>query len=146
MKKVFPVLFFLLIMFCLFMLIIQKNNASKDNIIRYFKMNQQELSFLAEEMILNSKEDTHKTYEEYDVFYWQKNNMVEFIVKKQGIGSANHYKGFYYSPTDKPIGFQGNIVQFRSDGNGWIWEDAIGDNWEYTEKIKECWYYYEMHF
>ena len=56
------------------------------------------------------------------------------------------YKGFYYSPENQPLGFQGTDMDFIEDGQGWRWKEEDGDNWDYTEKIMDKWYFFEMHF
>ncbi len=56
------------------------------------------------------------------------------------------YKGFFYSESGEPIGYQGTNAEFKRDGKGWFWEESDGDNWMYVEQISPKWYWYEMHF
>lgn len=39
-------------------------------------------------------------------------------------------------------------LEFIEHYPGWIWYEDYenSDNWEYTEKIMENWYWFEMHF
>lgn len=61
------------------------------------------------------------------------------------LGNTQH-KGFYYSATGGPIGYQGADMVFQQQGDGWLWIEVDGDNWMYTERIVDNWYWYEMHF
>lgn len=38
--------------------------------------------------------------------------MVDFWCSGSGLGSATSYSGFYYSPKDIPLGFQGADMDF----------------------------------
>ena len=97
-------------------------------------------------MIQSNNNGDESTYGNFDVTYWATANMVEFVSQKSGLGSSNTYEGFYYSPYDQLIGFQGNQVEFIEHQSGWIWNEVEGDNWEYIEKITEHWYWFEIHF
>ena len=35
---------------------------------------------------------------------------------------------------------------YAPSGGGWRWEEPGGDNWAYTQRLAERWYWYEMHF
>ena len=52
------------------------------------------------------------------------------------------YRGFYYSPEDRPVGFQGANVELVATEGGWSWQDE-GNNRGFTRKILPGWYYYE---
>lgn len=71
---------------------------------------------------------------------------VNFRTGARGMGSETAYCGFYYSPEDKPIGFQGTDMELTAEGSGWAWQESDGDNEYYTERIQFGWYYYEMYF
>ena len=115
-------------------------------VINYVKRNSTELMNYAESVIKDNNYNSTATYNGWDVSYWAESNMVEFLVKGSGLGSATTYEGFYYSPDDKPIGFQGADVDFEKENIGWRWEDSTGDNWNYTEKIIDRWYWFKMSF
>ena len=56
---------------------------------------------------------------------------------------GRQYYGCYYSPDDKPRGFQSVEVTLVPDGeNCWTWH-AEGDNRGMTKKIQDRWYYFE---
>lgn len=78
--------------------------------------------------------------------YWDNCEMVDFWCSGCGLGSATSYSGFYYSPKDIPLGFQGTDMDFMESGSGWKYQEAGGDNCYYTEKITDNWYYYKMFF
>lgn len=116
------------------------------SIRRFVKSNSVELTQYAQNMIKTGSNGECETYGDYEVTYWADTDMVEFILRKHGMGSASVYEGFYYSPDDTPLGFQGNQVDFTTSDSGWTWEESNGDNCEYTEKILEHWYWFEFHF
>jgi hypothetical protein len=86
------------------------------------------------------------TYNGWDVDCYKENGQVEFWVSGFGFGSSSLYKGIYYSALDIPLGFQGANVDFTTYKDGWIWEESDGDNWQYTERIFENWFWFEVHF
>ena len=119
----------------------------KDPSITHFvEQNYEELTQYAENMIETANAGESVIYKNFEVTYWENEDMVEFLAKKKGIGSSTNYVGFYYSPNDNPLGFQGNQVNFIPSESGWMWKESDGDNWAYTEKILECWYWFEIHF
>lgn len=81
-----------------------------------------------------------------EIRYREQNKMIEFTCKSAGFVAGSSYYGFYFSPKDVPLGFEGTQMAFVEDGLGWKFEEADGDNWDYTEKIVDHWYYFEMHF
>ena len=119
---------------------------AKPTVINYVQRHSTELMHYAESVIKDNNYNSTATYNGWDVSYWAESNMVEFLVKGFGLGSATTYEGFYYSPDDKPIGFQGADVDFEKESIGWRWEDSTGDNWNYTEKIIDRWYCFKMSF
>ena len=49
-------------------------------------------------------------------------------------------------PSDRPVGFQGlDMAGTVPLGDGWLWEEAKGDN-RCLERLAPGWYYYEMRF
>lgn len=82
---------------------------------------------------------------------FRKNNedslIIEYFCKGAGIAPAGRYAGFYYTSENQPVGFDGTALNFTKTKNGgWRWEEENGDNYEYTERIADHWYYYEAGF
>lgn len=79
-----------------------------------------------------------------------KDKFVDFYCSGSGLVPNSVYYGFYYISNDMPLGFQAQPVEFTPDGDGWRWEEKWenpnSDNWMYTEKITDNWYYYEAGF
>lgn len=71
---------------------------------------------------------------------------VEFETGGWGFGSQTTYFGIVYSEDGGPLGFQCMNHPWRADGDGWLWEETDGDNWERAVRLDGNWYYYEMHF
>lgn len=72
--------------------------------------------------------------------------IVEFEVEGRGFGSSTTYTGFYYTPEDVPVGFQGESIPLTESAPGWTWQEENGDNRQTVEKICDHWYWYEAHF
>lgn len=116
------------------------------SINRFVKNNYSELMEYAESMVQAGNNGECAIYGNFEVTYWADSNMVEFIVRKKGLGSSSSYEGFYYSPDNQLLAFQGNLVDFVPYKSGWIWEENDGDNHEYIEKIMDNWYRFEIYF
>lgn len=78
------------------------------------------------------------------------NDVLDVYCGGSGFGSATNYYGFYYSPSNKPlVVWCGYIYQsntFSPENNGYSIRHSNDDNWYYTEKIRENFFYYESHF
>ena len=60
-------------------------------------------------------------------------------------GGSSYYCGFYYSPQDsKTAMWQGLAV--RPEGKGFVYEEEDGANRFYSEKIFDCFYFYEQSY
>ena len=70
---------------------------------------------------------------------------IGFYYDSQGM-LGGQYWGFYYISNDKPIGDQGFEMDLKKSGDGWEWKEADGNNYYYTEKLKDNWYYYYMDY
>lgn len=110
---------------------------------QYLSLHREESEKFAKECLAGKGEDT---YNGWSVDYYTENGQVEFLVSSFGFGSSISYKGIYYSVLDIPLGFQGVNVDFTTYEEGWIWREADGDNWQYTERIFENWFWFEAHF
>ena len=81
--------------------------------------------------------------------FWKNDSdgiIIEYFCKGYGIVPAGLYTGFYYTSVDEPTGFQGATHKLTKTKNGWEWREPNGDNFDYTEKITENWYYYKAGF
>lgn len=81
--------------------------------------------------------DNGKTidYKEYDY-----SNYVVFGYDAQGM-LGGQYWGFYYSTNDVPIGDQGYELDLTKSKDGWYWQEPDGNNYYYTEKITDNWFF-----
>lgn len=75
--------------------------------------------------------------------YMAEQNMLVFSFG--GSGRYGTHRGFYYSPNDLPLDCRGGDAKFLRDGAGWIWLEENGDSRQYTEKIRDRWYWYEAY-
>ena len=118
------------------------------SITRIVEQNSEELTQMAEE-ILAAQDAEGKHYKGVEkITYWDNDGTIflEFFCRGFGIVPSSSYKGFYYSPDDIPLGYQGADIPLTPSGRGWRWEEADGDNRYFTEQIRAHWFYYEMHF
>lgn len=127
---------------------------SKTAAVRYVQGHQAELTAYVETLLATDPaqlEDYHgysagDTYDGWDVTYYPHSGMIEFRTSAFGLVPSSTYSGFYYSPEDVPMGFQSAQVDFAEHGDGWLWEEPEGDNRQYTEQIREHWYWYDVRF
>lgn len=120
--------------------------STKQSTFEYVQNNCTDLELFATELIAGSGKDTSTTYKRWNVSYWRDTNLVEFITHSKGIVPNSVIFGFYYSPDNIPLGFQGFQMKFDEYESGWKWIDEKSDNWEYTEKIIDNWFWFEMNF
>lgn len=121
-------------------------NGSKAVTFHYILEHHLELEEFVKDLPRSHDTTVQTAYGEWDVVYWQSSGMVEFYGPSQGVAPASEYTGFYYAPNDGPLGFQGVSADFIEEGSGWKWQIPNSDNWEYTEKVMDHWYWFEMHF
>lgn len=69
---------------------------------------------------------------------------IDYSCGGTGLSVSGSYYGFYYAGQDEPDGLDHASQQFASYKKGW--RSQHGDDWYYTEKIRDNWYYYEMHY
>ncbi len=82
---------------------------------------------------------------------YSENEIIDVYCGGTGIGSATSYYGFYYSPDNQPkttwCGSDfGDNSKLQADGKGFSIKYSNDDNCYYTEKIRDNFYYYEVHF
>lgn len=138
-------------LFCLLTaLVVCITAARRDNSVtaRFVQQNQPELTALAEEVLIAGFGGNELSYPgvtsiHYTVYMEDgtfHRPCVEFYTY-----SAIGYAGFYYSPTDIPIPFQGvSDARLTPTASGWTWE-FMGNRGS-TAKITDCWYTFEAHF
>lgn len=121
-------------------------NPTKQAIFMRVQNSRAELESFAVELVSTSQEDAFTTFKGWDVFYWHDTNHVEFITNKRGVIFDRNVVGFYYSPDNQPLAFQGYRVELENYENGWKWTEPEGDNCGYTERITENWFWFEVEF
>lgn len=76
---------------------------------------------------------------------------VGFLTGSRDDGSSSACCGFYYAPSDQPMGYQGADMALTADGSGFSWQEKEGAQEEegshyYTERCQYGWFYFEMYF
>lgn len=109
------------------------------------------LTQMAEEILEKGNAEGYSYPGVRKITYWDGDTpghtaWLDFFCYGFGIVPASSCKGFYYSPQDVPLGYQGSGQPLTEDGTGWSWEEEAGDHRYYTEKICDKFYFYEMHF
>ena len=89
-----------------------------------------------------------KKYGRWKVDYFATGDIpiVQFTVISYGIPSSGCIKGFYYSPNDVVVGYQGIEIEYGKSKEGWIRTDCVGDDSEIIIKIKKNWYWFEVEY
>lgn len=125
---------------------------SKATAFHYVKNHNDELNAYARQVIAERPVKELRYEKRWTVNYYPSapgvpaGEIVEFEVDGFGFGSATSYNGFYYSPDDVPMGFQGALLDLTETSSGWSWQEENGDNHQTIEKICDHWYWYEAHF
>lgn len=120
--------------------------CSKSGTKAYLIAHQAEMNAYAEECLTNSSGSVKQTYHGWDVSCNKQRGRVEFLTSGFGLGSGTSYKGVYYSASDRPLGAMGTVISFEPHEDGYIWKQPDGDNWQYTERIMDNWFWFEVHF
>ena len=89
------------------------------------------------------------------IYFYGKDERIQFYCGGYGLGSATGYEGFYYSLSGTGIKEDNAAIKadmsflgydakykFMQDGDGWRWKEADGDNAVYIEHIVGDFYYY----
>lgn len=121
--------------------------ASKASTFKYVQDNHTQLYKLAQDVI-DGKIHTPFEYEKYTMQYFKslsvKEPVVEFNGYSFGLAPSGYYTGFYYSPNDIPVRFNGSGTAMEPYKKGWTY--TIMGNHGYTEKICDNWYWFEFYF
>lgn len=122
---------------------------SKQKAFSYVQNNQTELTQLAQD-IIDGKIKTPHQHGDYAVQYFKSPStvsepIIEFDGQGFGIAPSGYYTGFYYSPKDIPVRYNGSGTAMEAYKNGWAYHEA-GDNHGYTEKICDNWFWFEFYF
>ncbi len=121
----------------------------KSEINDYVIENRTDLNNYVTRLLSEKIDDHHGEFDGMKVDLWKNRNVVEFSKDRWcfGIVPASTYRGFYYSPENVPLGFQGAALEFKSVENGWESEPYPGSSiHEYTERITDNWFFYEVKF
>lgn len=78
----------------------------------------------------------------------QNNGIIDFYCGGAGFGPSTSYCGFYWSENDSisDIWCAGTKDEIKPDGNGFSYHQVNVDNYYYTEKICDHFYYYTASF
>ncbi len=123
------------------------DNLSKKEI---FELVNENYSIIIEDVSENDFTDTKKIKGVKEVY--SDTDVIDVYCGGSGIGSATSYYGFYYSPDGLPrdawcgSNFGRTPDELIPEGKGFAIKNSNDDNYYYTEKIKDNFYYYEAHF
>ena len=70
---------------------------------------------------------------------------ISFMYSARGF-LGGQYWGFYYISDDIPIGDSGFEMNLLLSQNGWTWHERGGNNFYFTEKITDNWFFWLMDF
>ncbi|MBE6895249.1 MAG: hypothetical protein E7483_06605 [Ruminococcaceae bacterium] len=118
---------------------------SKSSTFSYVKNNQTELTEAANKIISGDAGYSYN-HDKYIVYYFAASPkpIVEFVGYSFGIAPSVFYTGFYYSPENIPVRFQGSGTAMEPYKNGWAYIEM--GNQGYTQKICDNWYWFEFYF
>ncbi len=121
-------------------------------ITEYVKNNENLLSNVVEEINKEEDYDSKSIIKELPkdikikyIYKSNEYNHIEFGID-EGFTSFSHYYGFYYSPTNEPktiMALPGEKTEYE---NGYRVQEPGKEDWYYTEKIVDNFYFYEAHY
>ena len=123
------------------------DNLSKKEI---FQLVNENYDIILNDIIENDFTDTEKLKGIKEVY--SDTEVIDVYCGGTGIGSATSYYGFYYSPDGLPkdawrgSNFGRTSDELTPEGKGFAIKNSNDDNYYYTEKIRNNFYYYEAHF
>lgn len=113
----------------------------------FVRQNQADLTALAEEALAQGYSGeipaSYPGIKGIDYFVYMEDGTFFRPFVQFDVGWGFACRGFYYSPSDIPIPFQGADATLTKNNTGWYWE--AGGNYGFTEKITDCWYTFEAH-
>ena len=115
-----------------------------------FKLVKDNYSIILDDIEEKDFSDTEKLKGVQEVY--SDTEIVDVYCGGSGFGSATSYYGFYYSPDGLPrdawcgSDFGRTPDELIPEGKGFAIKNSNDDNYYYTEKIRENFYYYEAHF
>jgi len=130
----------------------KKEINEKELIVDYVKNNEtiliecvnkiKESEKIIDDSIINNLPEGLKIY---NIYKSNQTDCINFSVD-EGTTSSSHYYGFYYTPKDVAsiIGYESeNLKEY---GNGYRIQEEGNEDWYYTEKIVDNFYFYEEHY
>lgn len=126
---------------CIFSLFYVRSEAY---ISRYVVSHEDELTDYAKEL-LDGGVSASGTYNGWDVDSFTDSNVVQFTVSYTGIVPASTATGFYYSPDDKLLGYQGVDLGVNTNGESYEGGSPYG-NYHEVVKITDNWYWVKCEF
>ena len=124
--------------------------GSFEKVSSYVNDHYEDLQIFVDSIGPNERKNTINVREfKYDtisrVYVWGDGETIEFHVTGFGIAPSSVEYGFIYSEDDSVVG-AGNIrVGLETTDKGWKWEEPGTDNYQYIQKIRKNWYWFERH-
>lgn len=116
----------------------------------YVKLFHTPLEHYAEQLLADALDEVvSDRYGFWEVVCYKDRNLVEFQTGGSGLVTNSRYWGFYYSPDDVHLGFQGYPCILEPDEyreEAMLWEEKGTDNGGTSIRMFPKWYWYEAHF
>ena len=125
--------------------------SQQELITEYVKSNEEKLLEVLSEINLeeelDAKDIISKLPKDIKIVhaYNSNNSCVEFGID-EGETTSSHYYGFYYTPLDKPLAAGMEDKRLEEYGKGYKIQVPGNEDWYYTEKIVDNFYFYEDHY
>lgn len=107
--------------------------------------NLNDITSLAETVLKTGEVPEDAFFEGVETISYTAPNWVDFCTGARDGSPDPAYCGFYYTPEDRPMGYQGKDMELTAKNSGWGWQDPNGGEY-YTQRIRSRWFYYEMYF
>lgn len=110
----------------------------------YVRANHDRLEQAAVELISGEREDGRYGLWRMDCHPEQ--GMVEFTTGAFGLAPGSHYEGFYFSASDEHLSAFGSGLPMKGEGDAYSWSEPGTDNRGTSDRIMECWFWFEAWF
>ncbi len=123
------------------MIMSSDDSVPKDKIIEFVNEHQDELRECAEKNDFSEFEGRGIVKSVYD-----SETHTKFYCGGRGLAAGpSYYCGFFYSPHDSATAMWPHLT-VSPEENGFVYEEANGNNRFYSEEIFDCFFYYEQSY
>lgn len=116
-----------------------------NNVKKFIQNDQARLTAFAEDFLANGESNANDLFDGVEGYEYISPNWMAFLTGSREEDGFLITCGFYYSPDDTVIGYQGEELELAEFGDGYQYLYDNGMEY-YTERVMENWYFFEYNF